>query len=133
MDVSRGHDDRTQGSTPTLGQGAAEETGRRPTGVGSKDGVAVSAAATAAGLRADGDPISDEQLCDVLLALHPAGGRPRGDGWTVCAEQREAIRRWLEGGVRLTKIRKLLARQGVRITYPTLHRFAVLELQFGRT
>ena len=90
-------------------------------------------AATAAGLRADGDPISDEQLCDVLLALHPAGGRPRGDGWTVCAEQREAIRRWLEGGVRLTKIRKLLARQGVRITCPTLHRFAVLELQFGRT
>jgi transposase len=90
-------------------------------------------AATAAGLRADGDPIRDEQVRDVLLALHPAGGRPRGDGWTVCAEQREAIRRWLDGGVRLTKIRKLLARQGVRIAYPTLHRFAVLELQFGRT
>src|SRR2546426_5069055 len=84
-------------------------------------------AATAAGLRADGDPISDEQVRDVLLALHPAGGRPRGDGWALCAEQREAIRRWLEGGVRLTKIRKLLARQGVRIAYPTLHRFAVLE------
>ena len=90
-------------------------------------------AATAAGLRADGDPISDEQVRDVLLALHPGGGRPRGDGWTFCAEQRESIRRWLEGGVRLTKIRKLLARQGVRIAYPTLHRFAVLELQFGRT
>jgi len=90
-------------------------------------------AATAAGLHADGDPVSDEQVRDVLLALHPAGGRPRGDGWAVCAEQREVIRRWLEGGVRLTKIRKLLARQGVRIAYPTLHRFAVLELQFGRT
>ncbi len=90
-------------------------------------------AATAAGLHADRDPISDEQVRDVLLALHPVGGRPRGDGWTVCAEQREAIRRWLEGGVRLTKIRKLLARQGVRIAYATLHRFAVLELQFGRT
>jgi hypothetical protein len=90
-------------------------------------------AATAAGLRADNDPISDEQVRDVLLALHPVGGRPRGDGWTLCAEQRESIRRWLDGGVRLTKIRKLLARQGVRIAYPTLHRFAVLELQFGRT
>jgi hypothetical protein len=90
-------------------------------------------AATAAGLHADGDPVSDEQVRDVLLALHPVGGRPRGDGWAVCAEQRETIRRWLEGGVRLTKIRKLLARQGVRIAYPTLHRFAVLELQFGRT
>jgi transposase len=90
-------------------------------------------AATAAGLHADGDPISDEQVRDVLLALHPAGGRPRGDGWALCVGQREAIRRWLAGGVRLTKIRKLLARQGVRIAYPTLHRFAVLELQFGRT
>src|SRR5712691_1934522 len=90
-------------------------------------------AATAAGLHADGDPISDEQVRDVLLALHPTGGRPRGEGWTVCAEQREAIRRWLAGGLRLSKIRKLLARQGVVIPYPTLHRFAVLELQFGRT
>jgi hypothetical protein len=35
--------------------------------------------------------------------------------------------------LRLTKIRKLLARQGVSIAYPALHRFAVLELQFGRT
>ena len=90
-------------------------------------------AATAAGLHADGDPISDERVREVLLALHPVGGRPRGDGWALCTEQREAIRRWLEAGVRLTKIRKLLARQGVRIAYPTLHRFAVLELQFGRT
>lgn len=46
-------------------------------------------AATAAGLRAERDPISDEQVRDVLLALHPVGGRPRGDGWTMCAEQRE--------------------------------------------
>ena len=35
--------------------------------------------------------------------------------------------------MRLTKIRKLLVRQGVEIAYPTLHRFAVLELQFGKT
>jgi len=90
-------------------------------------------AATAAGLRADGDPISDEQMRDVLLALHPVGGRPRGDGWTVCAAQREPIRRWLERGLRLTKIRKLLARQGAPIAYPTLYRFAVLELQFGQS
>jgi restriction endonuclease len=32
----------------------------------------------------------------------------------------------------LSKIRKLLARQGVLIAYPTLYRFAVEELQFGR-
>jgi transposase len=79
------------------------------------------------------EEIRDEQVRDVLLALHPVGGRPRGDDWAVCATHREAIRRWLDGHIRLTKIRKLLARQGVRIPYPTLHRFAVLELQFGRT
>jgi len=90
-------------------------------------------AAIATGLRPQRGPVSDEQLRDVLLALHPTGGRPRGDGWTRCADQREAIRRWLADGVRLTKIRKLLTRQGVLIAYPTLYRFAVLELQFGRT
>ena len=89
------------------------------------------AAAQAAGVTDGG--LSDEQLRDVLVALHPPGGRPRGDGWALCAAQREPIRRWLAQGLRLTKIRKLLARQGVRIAYPTLHRFAVLELQFGRT
>jgi Mu transposase, C-terminal domain len=91
------------------------------------------AAAAATGLRVDAGPVSDDQLRDVLLALQPGGGRPRGDGWTRCAEQRTAIERWLADGLRLTKIRKLLARQGVWIAYPTLYRFAVLELQFGRT
>jgi hypothetical protein len=91
------------------------------------------AVATATGLRPDAGRVSDEEVRDVLLALHPGGGRPRGDGWTRCGEQRAAIQRWLADGLRLTKIRKLLARQGVLIAYPTLHRFAVLELQFGRT
>ena len=77
--------------------------------------------------------ISDEEVRQVLLALHPAGGRPRGDGWARCHEQRAAIERWLGEGIRLTKIRKLLVRHGVEIAYPTLHRFAVLELQFGKT
>lgn len=77
--------------------------------------------------------ISDEDVRQILLALQPAGGRPRGDGWTRCGEQRAAIERWLGEGLRLTKIRKLLVRQGVQIAYPTLHRFAILELQFGKT
>jgi hypothetical protein len=88
--------------------------------------------AEAAGVRTSG-PVTDEQLRDVLLALHPAGGRPHGDSWTHCIDQRAAIERWLKDGLRLTKIRKLLLRQGVVIPYPTLHRFAVLELHFGRT
>jgi transposase len=77
--------------------------------------------------------MSDEAVREVLLALHPASGRPRGDGWARCLEHRGAIERWLGDGLRLTKIRKLLVRQGLDIAYPTLHRFAVLELQFGKT
>src|SRR5262245_16901830 len=89
--------------------------------------------AAAAGVDVTAGAISEEHVRAVLLGLHPAGGRPRGDGWTRCLEQRAAIARWLGDGLRLTKIRKLLARQGVLIAYPTLHRFAVLELQFGKT
>jgi transposase len=90
-------------------------------------------AAAAAGVRAEGTAVTDDEVRDVLLSLQPVGGRPRGDGWAQCETQREAIRRWLTDGLRLTKIRKLLLRQGVGIAYPTLYRFAVLELQFGQT
>src|SRR5437667_6287771 len=89
--------------------------------------------AASVGVQAGAGPVTDEQLRDVLLALQPTGGRPRGDSWDRCVTQRMAIERWLRDGLRLTKIRKLLARQDVVIPYPTLHRFAVLELQFGRT
>lgn len=88
--------------------------------------------AEAAGLSPRPGPVADEALTAVLLALHPTG-RSRGDGWDQCQAQRDAIQRWLTGGVRLTKIRKLLARQDVAVSYPTLYRFAVAELQFGRT
>jgi transposase len=85
------------------------------------------------GVQLTAGSISDEHVRAVLLALHPAGGRPRGDGWAQCVAHRAAIERWLGERLRLTKIRKLLGRQGVPIAYPTLHRFAVLELQFGKT
>jgi hypothetical protein len=63
--------------------------------------------------------------------LHPSGGRPHGEDWTGCSEQRET-KHWLAKGLRLTKIRKSVVRQGVSIGYPTLYRFAVDQLQFGR-
>ena len=90
------------------------------------------AVAEGVGLRPDGSPPTEDEVQRVLLALHPAGGRPRGDGWAVCAAHRDRIERWLAEGVRLTKIRKLLARQGVQLTYPLLYRFAVEQLRFGR-
>src|SRR5207248_10613176 len=50
-------------------------------------------AAEAAELRAPMETLSDEQVRDVLLTLQPSGGRPHGEDWTRCGEQREAIQR----------------------------------------
>jgi hypothetical protein len=71
-------------------------------------------AAATAGVRVAAT-VSDEEVRQVLLALHPAGGRPWGDGWARCLEHRSSIERWLGDRVRLTKIRKLLVRHGVEI------------------
>lgn len=89
--------------------------------------------AAGTGLRVGGDAISETRLHEVLLALHPGGGRPRGEDWDRCPAQQATIERWLKDGLRLTKIRKLLARQGLALPYPTPHRFAVVEIGFGRT
>jgi hypothetical protein len=89
-------------------------------------------AAAIAGVRVTAT-ISDEEVRQVRLALHPAGRPPRGHGWARCQDQWAAIERWLGDGLGLTKIRKLLVRHGIEIAYPTLHRFTVLELQFGKT
>ena len=91
------------------------------------------AAAATAGVRVTAT-ISDEEVRQVLLALHPDGrSAARRRLGAVSSSSAPAIERWLGDGLRLTKIRKLLVRQGVEIAYPTLHRFAVLELQFGKT
>ena len=60
-------------------------------------------------------------------------GRPRGDAWERCQAHRDRIKQLLAQGLRLSKLRKLLLRQGIQVPYATLHRFAVAELGFGRT
>jgi hypothetical protein len=88
-------------------------------------------AAADLGLSVGGEAVSDDHVRAVLLALQPAGGRPRGDSWAQCEAQRAAIQRWLGEGLRLTKIRKLLVRQGVAIAYSTLYRFALRSWSFS--
>jgi len=58
--------------------------------------------------------------------------RAHGAAWARCEEKRATVARLLVQGVRLSKARRLLARQGVEVPYATLHRFAVAELGFGR-
>jgi transposase len=91
------------------------------------------AAAQASGVSREAGPeaLDDGLIAAVVSRVQPHIGRPRGDGWTECAAQRAFIERFLRQGVRLSKLRKLLRRQGVDVSYATLRRFAIAELGFG--
>jgi hypothetical protein len=77
--------------------------------------------------------LTEELVASVMVSLRATGERARGESWTLCELHRGQIRSWLDGRVRLSKVRKLLERKGIRVPYPTLHRFAVAELGFGGT
>jgi transposase len=88
-----------------------------------------------AGLRpSDGvATLTDERVAVVLVALKAVPTRPHGAAWVECVRHEATIGAYLRQGVRLTKIRKLLRRQGVELPYATLRRFAIAALGFGRT
>ena len=78
--------------------------------------------------------LTDERLEAVLVRLKAPPIAPvRSESWKRCDEQRAFIEKHLRDGVLLTKVRRLLQRQGVTVPYPTLHRFAVKELGFGHS
>ena len=98
-------------------------------------------AARAAGLtrEAGADAVTDELIGLVVEAVRPV--RPTGHGavWETLLGHEEQIRAWVGGfeldGVKheplsVVKIEELLARQGVRVPYRTLHRFAVERCGF---
>jgi len=91
--------------------------------------------AEAAGLRLEQGEgaLSEVALASVLAGLHNSRRRPHGDCWSLCENRRPAIERLLDQRVRFSKIRRFLLRQGIVISYATLHRFAVEQLRFGRT
>lgn len=76
--------------------------------------------------------LTEERLAEIVSALEVVPGRRHGGGWSLCEAQREFIGDKLRQDLRLSKVRKLLARQGAIVPYPTLHRFAVAEFGFGQ-
>ena len=89
-------------------------------------------AALAAGvIREEAGRLDEDRFAALVVAIQPVRGRDRGEGWATCAAEREFIARHLAGGVRLSKICKLLRRRGVDVRYPTLRRFAITVLGWG--
>lgn len=78
------------------------------------------------------EQLTDERLGAVLAELKKPAPHEHGEAWWECDRERPLIVDLLKQGVRLTKIRKLMRRQGVDVPYSTLHRFAVLQLGFGK-
>ena len=91
------------------------------------------------GWEAGTGPPTEELAAAVYQRHRPAAGRGPGAVAKDLLAHREKIRAWLEAspgerwGLRLTMVRELLERQGVRVAYTTLHRFfAVKHCGFGR-
>lgn len=76
--------------------------------------------------------LTDALIADVIGRVRPAPERDFGEAWQLCVAQQSRIVELTAGGVRLSKVRRLLARQGVDVPYSTLHRFARDMLGFGR-
>ena len=72
-DVSRGHHDRIPGSLAVVAGTDAEEAVAARLGLDPKTVRRYLRAAEAAGLRAQPEALSDEQVRDVLLSLQPGG------------------------------------------------------------
>jgi transposase len=71
-------------------------------------------------------------LAAVIAGARPSRPNGKSQAWEVIAVEHEQIKAWLKQGLTLTKVHTLLGRRGVVVSYRTLHRYAVTELEFGQ-
>lgn len=95
------------------------------------------AAAEAAGLSREAgvEAVTDDLVGAVVEAVRPARPNGHGASWELLLGHEDQIRAWVAGGegsapLSIVKIEELLARQGVRVPYRTLHRFAAERCGF---
>ena len=75
------------------------------------------------------EAVDDELIAAVVSAVRPARPNGHGAAWESLLAHEEQITAWVKGeggrrGLSIVKIGELLARQGVKVPYRTLHRFA---------
>ena len=118
-----------------VGRGESRSEVERVTGYTRKTIGRIVKRAEALGWR-PGLPVSDELAGSVARAGGVARDRAPGDSEVLLAPHQEHIRAWLtpspteRWGLRLSKVHALLARDGVRVPYSSLHRFAVVRRGF---
>jgi len=118
-------------------QGAGLRKAAERAGVDRKTARRYVAAAQAAGLSREAGvaAVTDGLVGVVVEAVRPARPNGHGESWVLLLAHEEQIRAWVKGGdgrdaLSIVKIEELLARQGVRVPYRTLHRFAVAQCGF---
>ncbi len=118
-------------------EGAGLRKAAERAGVDRKTARRYVAAAQVEGLvrEADVDALTDELIGAVVTAVRPVRPNGRGASWEILLGREEQIRGWVAGGqgqppLSIVKIEELLARQGCRVPYRTLHRFAVERCGF---
>lgn len=92
-------------------------------------------AAEKAEFRAEGGEaqITDELIGKLVDAVRPVRPQGHGESWDLLLAHREFLKQQLDRDLRLTTVRKVLRRKkGVEVTYPTLRRFCVHVLGWGR-
>lgn len=94
-------------------------------------------AARSAGLvrEAGLEGLTDELVGVVVAAVRPVRPNGHGASWELLLAREDQIKKWVAGGegekpLSIVKIEELLARQGCRVPYRTLHRFAVERCGF---
>jgi len=113
--------------------GEAKKALARRTGLSRNTVRAYIKAGMKSGLRTVAGPeaLTDKHLAVVLAELKATPGAVHGESWSQCEAHRDFVEKRLKEGLLLTKVGRLLKRQGVEVPYATLHRFAVKELGFG--
>lgn len=115
-------------------EGGGKKTVARRVGVDPKTARSYIAVAEQCGLKREAGVagLTDELLGRVLLELEGWREREHGETWAICESRRGRIKELLEEDVRLTKIARLLGREGTQVPYSTLYRFSKEELGFGK-
>jgi hypothetical protein len=115
-------------------EGGGKKTIARRVGVDAKTARRYIAVAEGCGLKREAGTggLTDEVFGRVLLELEGWREREHGETWAICESRQGRIRELLEEDVRLTKIARLLGREGTEVPYSTLYRFSKEKLGFGK-